>query len=597
MEKIQTKTKCLEPEKFPKDHVLISTLSTSHVSKSLANSHMTAIDVDRDSTELPVAHMEEMLVNQLETKTSESITTPIRSEVLDHYLDGYDPEDRKFLVDGFRYGFNLYCTLTKLSTTAKNDVSVNLHPEAAQQLIQAEVDKGRIRGPYDRPPFDVYHISPFKLVEKKIPNTWRPIINLSYPYDDTSVNANIPREFCSVKYATIIDAIKLIQKVGKNCLMQKSDIQSAFRIVPIAAECHKFLCFKFKDKFYHDTCLAMGASCSCFIFEKFSTALEWILKNKFNVPNCLHILDDFFWVNINTVMAAYCKKSWFKLTNDVQVPISLPKTTEADYVCIFSGIEFDSVNMMAQLPLDKLRKYGEAINIMLKFRKTTLQNMQSIIGCLQYATTVVSPGRAFLRRLIDLTIGIKKPYHRVTLNTGAKDDLRMWQKFLLNHNGKSLISAFQKTDSDKIKLGSDASKMACAAVFGKKWFVIKFPLSWQVKNIAYLELFPIIIAIKVWGHLMSHAEILFLTDNEAISKVINKYSCKEQGIMALIRTLVLSCMEHDILFSSKHISGKLNVLPDKLSRLQVSQKLLKSFNMNMEPDEIPEMLLPENWID
>ena len=96
---------------------------------------------------------------------------------------------------------------------------------------------------------------------------------------------------------------------------------------------------------------------------------------------------------------------------------------------------------------------------------------------------------------------------------------------------------------------------------------------------------------------MSHAEILFLTDNEAISKVINTYSCKEQGLMALIRTLVLSCMEHDILFSSKHISGKLNVLPDKLSRLQVSQKLLKSFNMNMEPDEIPEMLLPENWID
>ena len=537
---------------------------------------------------------------QLETEKAD-ITTPIKSEILDYYLEGYDEEDRTLLVDGFRYGFDLHCLLKKLSTTAKNDISVVLHPEAAQKLIQAEIDKGRIKGPYDKLPFDVYHISPFKLVEKKIPNTYRPIINLSYPYDDSSVNSNIPREFCTVQYATIIDAIKLIQKLGRNCLMQKSDIESAFRIIPIAPECHKYLCFKFNNKYYYDTCLAMGASCSCFIFEKFSTALEWILKNKFNVQNCLHILDDFFWVDLNKIRAAYSKKCWFKLTKDVNCPVSLPKTTEADYVCIFSGIQFDSVNMMAQLPLDKLRKYGEAINILLRpgHRKTTLRNMQSIIGCLQYATTVVPPGRAFLRRLIDLTIGKSQPYHRVTLNAGAKDDLRMWQKFLLTHNGKSLITPYHETDSDiiNLKMGSDASEMACAAVFGKKWFVIEFPESWQKKNIAYLELYPIVVAIKVWGHLMSHSSIRFLTDNEAISIVINKYSSKEEGIMALTRNLVLSCMDQDIIFSSEHISGVSNILPDKLSRLQVSEELLKRFNMNMTPEEIPEMLLPENWID
>ena len=246
----------------------------------------------------------------------------------------------------------MFCYLKELSTTAKNDISVDLHPEAARQLIQAEVDKGRIRGPYEKLPFEVYHISPFKLVEKKIPNTWRPIINLSFPYDDSSVNANIPREFCSVQYANIIDAIKMIQKIGKNCLMQKSDIESAFRVIPIAPECHKFLCFKFEEKYYYDSCLAMGASCSAYIFEKFSTALEWILINKFNVPNCIHILDDFFWIDSSKVDATYSRKAWFKLTHDVNVPVALSKTTQADCVCIFAGIQFDSVNMIVQLPLE-----------------------------------------------------------------------------------------------------------------------------------------------------------------------------------------------------------------------------------------------------
>ena len=40
-------------------------------------------------------------------------------------------------------------------------------------------------------------------------------------------------------------------------------------------------------------------------------------------------------------------------------------------------------------------------------RNTKLKNMQSVIGCLQYATNVVLPGKAFVRRLIDTIIGIK----------------------------------------------------------------------------------------------------------------------------------------------------------------------------------------------
>ena len=45
--------------------------------------------------------------------------------------------------------------------------------------------------------------------------------------------------------------------------------------------------------------------------------------------------------------------------------------------------------------------------------------------------TVVVPRRAFLRRLIDLTIGIRRPHFLIRLSKEVKEDLSVWQKFPL----------------------------------------------------------------------------------------------------------------------------------------------------------------------
>lgn len=45
--------------------------------------------------------------------------------------------------------------------------------------------------------------------------------------------------------------------------------------------------------------------------------------------------------------------------------------------------------------------------------KLTVKELQSLIGLLNFACNIVSPGRSFLRRLIDLTMGIKKQYYKL----------------------------------------------------------------------------------------------------------------------------------------------------------------------------------------
>ncbi len=95
---------------------------------------------------------------------------------------------------------------------------------------------------------------------------------------------------------------------------------------------------------------------------------------------------------------------------------------------------------------------------------------------------------------------------------------------------------------------------------------------------------------------MSNRSILFFTDNEALVHVINKQSCKDKALMALVRKLVLICLQFNVAFKAKHIPGVNNVLADALPRLQVQKfQQLAPPTMDSAPTVIPCHLQPGNW--
>ena len=79
------------------------------------------------------------------------------------------------------------------------------------------------------------------------------------------------------------------------------------------------------------------------------------------------------------------------------------KTVGPSQITSFAGIELDSILMDARFPQEKLDKCEALISAFLKRRKVSLQEIQSLTGLLNFACSVVIPGRA---RLIDLTLGV-----------------------------------------------------------------------------------------------------------------------------------------------------------------------------------------------
>ena len=171
-------------------------------------------------------------------------------------------------------------------------------------------------------------------------------------------------------------------------------------------------------------------------------------------------------------------------------------------------------------------------------------------------------------------MGIVKQHYFIRFNKEIRADLSMWLHFLDNFNGKPVLLKEDWESSDVTQLFTDASgSVGFAAVFGSKWFAEEWSEYLSPMQIAIKELFPIVLALEIWGSEMANKKILFMSDNMAVVEVINKQTSREKNLMHLLRRLVLVCLSKNILFRAKHIPGKYNIIADRLSRLQFQLQL------------------------
>jgi len=517
------------------------------------------------------------------------LPSPVITDKLDRLLQGYNQVKRSFLLNGFTSGFKLGYVGLRHFRRASNKRSALENKEMVVKKLSREISLGRVQGPFQDPPFPHLQVSPIGLVPKNNPGEFRLIHDLSFPWND-SINSAIPPEFSSVQYASIDDAINHIRSLGPHCLMAKTDIDSAFRLIPIHPSDYELLGFMWDDNFFFDRCLPMGASSSCAIFESFSSALEWIAESKLKIQNIVHMLDDFLF--LGPPHASICQRSLDLFVDTcalIGVPIKQEKTVNATTCIQFLGIILDSHKMEARLPEDKVLKLRTALASCYKKRTLMLRDLQSLLGLLNFACKVIIPGRAFMQRLYRLSSGVSHPRHHVTLNQEARRDLAAWKMFIDHFNGKSFFLADRWVLASHLNLFTDSSgSLGFAAIFGTHFCYGRWPHQWSEINITDKELFPIVLAVEIWGHMMANRCIIFHCDNSAVVHIINKQSAKSQFTMVLVRRLVISCMTHNILCHAEHVPGVNNTLADALSRLQMDRFYkLAPAGMDSSPTPIP----------
>ena len=170
------------------------------------------------------------------------------------------------------------------------------------------------------------------------------------------------------------------------------------------------------------------------------------------------------------------------------VPVAEDKTVEPTKILTFLGIEFDTLAMELRLPNEKLVELKHTLKLFVQSKKVTLRQLQSLIGLLNFACQVVSPGRVFCRRLIDATCNIRKPRHRIRVSKSMREDIKVWLTFLSEYNGVTVITDNAWASNETLELFTDSAVVKTEGLvfifkengrkhagqnYGKKWAFLR----------------------------------------------------------------------------------------------------------------------------
>lgn len=490
-------------------------------------------------------------------------------------------------MDGFQEGFDICVNEEVLRSFQEKDRfpshvgnsviclgdnlnSAKARPDVVKKKLVDETHAGRVMGPFVKPPMVGLVISPLGVVPKKVPNKFRMIHHLSYP-NKGSVNDAIDKYDKSVGYPSVDDAIEMILDSGENVWLGKTDIESAFRIVPVHPRYYHALGMMWNGEYYYDRCLPMGCATSCKIFAGIGACLAQLFERLSGKCRCLNMLDDFLFVGASEEITREGMACFLRMCDELGVPIAKQKTEGPAKCLSFLGIELDAATMEVRLPPGKLVDYVATLNSARKLSKIRCSQLQSLAGKLQFACYVVPQGRAFLRRLYDLFGGHDsplKPYHWIRLTKETKEDLKLWSVFFEGFNGRRFFG--QDRNPDRCLITDAAGACGFGLIFGSRWAFGTWPDEWVDRGITFKEMFPVAVAIMTWASELRGSLLFCRSDNTAVVAALNKFSCKCPHTMLLVRRVALTCLRHDITIRASHVPGKENVLADALSRLQIS---------------------------
>lgn len=400
----------------------------------------------------------------------------------------------------------------------RNHPSASANPIVVREYINAEVEAGRLVGPVRESLVPLLKTSPIGLVPKSHQvDRWRMIVDLSFPHNH-SVNAGISEELSSITYSRVDDAVQCILELGVGTELVKIDLKNAYRIIPVHPQDHHLLAVEWEGRTYVDRALPFGLRSAPKIFSAVADMIAWSLHCA-GIDHLLHYLDDFLFLCApNTGDGARALALAMKIFDFLGIPVAVHKTEGPATSVTFLGILINTSTFELRLPADKLQRLQVLIQSWCSKKACTRKELESFLGHLSHAASIIRPGRTFLRQLFSLMHLAKAPHHYVRLSASARADLAWWRCFLQSWNG----SSFFPLPNPSTHVYSDASGLfGCGAIASQLgWFQVRWPCDWEDVDISSKELVPVVIAAALWGKHWAGQHICFHTDNMAVVAVL-----------------------------------------------------------------------------
>lgn len=495
--------------------------------------------------------------------------------------------DKNFLLCGIKNGFDIID-----SDADPSQARCNNHPSAqpnsplyakATEQINIEIQNGNYIEIHEPPVI----ISPLGVIPKPDGGV-RLIHDCSRP-QGLSVNDYVSNKE-KHKYSSVDSASKLVHK---GYYMAKVDLKSAYRSVPISTKSQLVtgIRWEFPDKtrYFYDCKLPFGSSLAPGIFHRLSQAVVRMMSRR--GFNCIvAYLDDFFICAPSRKECASIMGTLIRLLRKLGFMINWKKVIDPIQSITFLGIEISSIDMQLCLPGDKLEQIKEELAKFKSRKRASKKQLQSLIGKLNWASSVVYGGRVFLRRLINAMNSLKHSSHKLRISQHMSQDLHWWHSFMVHFNGKSLLL-------DKVPVTAvytDACSIGAGGHWGHSWFY----LNWEVDcpdalnlHINEQEVLAVTFAAHYWAHHWANKRILIFSDNAVTVSALNKGTSRNNTIMRFLRYMFWLSAKYNFHITARHIKGTHNDRADTISRLNERSSFIRFLSKYPCPMPMSEFLL------
>ena len=430
-------------------------------------------------------------------------------------------------------------------------------------------------GPCPKDIFNNLHISP--MLSRPKPNASRRIIvDLSWPKGH-SVNSAIEDNCFDdqdyiLKYTSVDDILKDINRIGKDAYLFKIDISRAFRNLRLDPKDYDVMGVTHKQQVFIDLSVAFGIKTGSALCERVTDILRDIMTSRGCAVH--NYIDDVIGVDAKndaqlsfaTLKALFCY---------LGIPINPDKLEPPSQWLICMGIMVDVEKGQISIPEDKLLEIKNICNQWASKTFATRRQLQSLLGRLLYIHKCVVPAWLFVNRMLQVMrntpIGQK-----IWLTEKFHQDLRWFNKFLLNYNGKVVMDI----NHPSMDVFVDASLSGVGAKWNENVYASGYPNSFcNNLTIVHFEV-HILVALRLWAHCWAHTKIHIFCDNLAVVNTLNSGRIQDEFLMACARILWAIAAQHDITLIYSHIYGINNKYVDCLSRWgkRVDNQIVRELN-------------------
>ena len=474
-----------------------------------------------------------------------------------------DDDDRTYILAGIKDGFRLVdddnygpatCMSNYRSTTVHN-----------RKLVENRIREEIAAGNYVVTSVKPLACSALGAIPKGLLDI-RLIHDLSRP--DGGVNRLASDT--SVSFTTVDKATELIV-TGSH--LAKIDLKSAYRSIPIRVQDYNLtgLQWRFEGDKYptylFDSKLPFGAAKSCQIFQRLTDSIVRMMRRKGFYM--LGYIDDMLCVGSDLCNCQDAYDTLIDLIVSLGLVVNESKCCGPVEVITFLGVKINCVTRKLSLPDVKLAEFRVLVDAWSKRRRVTKHELQVFLGKLNWAARVVRGGRTFVRRLIDLLPRAKAANHHIRLTPEAKEDISWWKDGLVNFHG--CCNFVCDVPLPAFMFSCDACLSGGGAHFGEDWHFwlwhVDFP-EIEDSHINVLELFTVLLSLIKWGEELSGSHVIIRSDNMVTVSALNKSTSRGPEIMPLVRQIFWLCVKHGIVITGQFIPGKVNILADRISRLE-----------------------------